>query len=345
MWVPRTQADARSPSDIPESERDYYLERMYPRYGNLTARDVASRAAKSICDQGRGVGPTGRAVYLDLSEAVGRLGGAALNERYGNLFEMYQRITGDDPLRVPMRIYPAAHYSMGGLWVDYDLMSTLPGLFVIGEANFSDHGANRLGASALMQGLADGYFIAPATVSGYLAANALPALSTQSDEARAALQAVSQRIERLCTIGGRRSPADFHRALGEILWRACGLRRDRAELERASLEIAELHAEFVSDLRIAGSEEGVNQTLEHAARVEDFLELGALMCRDALERDESCGCHFRVEHAQPDGEAARDDARFAHVAAYVHAGDQGAARRYIEPLLFELMTPSQRSYR
>jgi succinate dehydrogenase / fumarate reductase flavoprotein subunit len=344
VWVPREPGDAREPERIAEAERDYYLERMYPRYGNLTARDVASRAAKRVCDEGRGTGPSGRAVYLDLSEALARLGAATLRERYGNLFEMYERLTGDDPLRVPMRIYPAAHYSMGGLWVDYALMSTLPGLFVIGEANFSDHGANRLGASALMQGLADGYFIAPATVSAYLAGGALPELAESADEVRQALHAVQSRVQRLIASRGRRTAAEFHRALGEILWRACGLSRNRAGLVQALHEIAELRAAFADDLCMAGGGE-LNAQLEQAARVADFIDLGALMCRDALEREESCGCHFREEHARADGEGARDDSRFAHVAAFVHEAEGGAARRVIEPLRFGAVTPGERSYR
>jgi succinate dehydrogenase / fumarate reductase flavoprotein subunit len=344
VWVPRAPGDPRSAAQIPEAERDYYLERMYPRYGNLTARDVASRAAKMLCDEGRGVGPTQRAVYLDLAEAVLRLGRDALRERYGNLFELYQGITGEDPLQVPMRIYPAPHYSMGGLWVDYDLMSSVPGLFVIGEANFSDQGANRLGASALMQGLADGYFIAPAVVSGYLANHASAPIAESAPEAREALAAVQHRLRRLSASDGRRTAHDFHRALGEILLRACGLERARAELARAQQEIAELRAAFERDLCLPRGADGFDQALEQAARVEDFLELGALMCRDALEREESCGCHFRIEHARPDGEGARDDAHFAHVASFVHQADDAPAQRVTEPLSFQLLTPSERSY-
>jgi succinate dehydrogenase / fumarate reductase flavoprotein subunit len=345
VWVPRSAGDARAPARIPESERDYYLEHMYPRYGNLTARDVASRAAKVVCDEGRGVGADGRAVYLDLAEAVSRLGSGVLRERYGNLFEMYEHITGDDPLRVPMRIYPAAHYSMGGLWVDYELMSTLPGLFVIGEANFSDHGANRLGASALMQGLADGYFIAPATVSAYLAGATLRTLSAGDLEVRSALAAVETRVRRLLASGGRRTASEFHRALGDVLWRACGLCRSGPELARARDEIAALRAAFDEDLRIPGGAAELNQELEHAARVEDFLELGMLMCRDALLREESCGCHFRAEHARADGEGARDDARFAHVSAWFHDGRGRPPRRATEALEFHTTTPRERSYR
>jgi len=343
VWVPRAAGDRRAPGEIPEAERDYYLERMYPRYGNLTARDVASRAAKRVCDEGRGIGG-GRAVYLDLGEAVARLGASALRERYGNLFELYQRITGDDPLRAPMRIYPAAHYSMGGLWVDYDLMSTLPGLFVLGEANFSDHGANRLGASALMQGLADGYFIAPPTIGNYLASCALPPISADAPEVRAALHDVEQRIARLLRAHGRRGPAELHRALGEILWRACGRSRERAQLARAEVEIGALRAQFAEDLCVSGTGAELNQTLEQATRVEDLLALGQLMCRDAREREESCGCHFRVEHARENGECKRDDDSFAHIAAYRYGGPEAPAQRAIEPLGFEAVTPGERSY-
>jgi len=343
IWVPRHPGDARPPRDIPEAERDHYLERLYPRYGNLVPRDLASRAARAVCDQGRGVGPGGRGVYLDLGEALARLGPEVLRERYGNLLEMYQRMTGDDPLQVPMRIYPAAHYSMGGLWVDYDLMSTVPGLFVAGEANFSDHGANRLGASALMQGLADGYFILPATVPGYLAGASLPAIDPEHPAVREARADTGRRLERLLAARGRRTADDFHRALGALLADACGLARERGRLERALRAIPALRAEFWEDLRVpAGAD--LNQELERAGRVADFLELGELMCRDALARDESCGCHLREEHQSADGEPIRDDARFAHVAVWTHRPGQPPARSE-EPLAFDTVRPARRSYR
>jgi succinate dehydrogenase / fumarate reductase flavoprotein subunit len=338
VWVPSRAGDDRPPAEIPEAERDHYLERLYPRYGNLAPRDLASRAAKTMCDGGRGVGPTGRAVYLDLGQARDRLGAATLRERYGNLFEMYRELTGDDPLQTPLRIYPAAHYSMGGLWVDYDLMSTVPGLFVAGEANFSDHGANRLGASALMQGLADGLFILPHTVPGYLAGAPLPAIGEEHPEARAAVADSQARIDRLLGSRGRRGAGEHHRELGQRLWSDCGLARNRAGLERALREIPALRAQFWEDLSVPGGGD-LNQELERAGRVADFFELAELMCRDALAREESCGCHFREEHQTPDGEARRDDARFGHVAVW-----QGP-QRLEEPLRFETVTPSERSYR
>jgi succinate dehydrogenase / fumarate reductase flavoprotein subunit len=339
VWVPLCRGDGRRPAEIPEAERDYYLERLYPRYGNLAPRDLASRAAKTVCDAGRGIGPTGRGVYLDLGAALALLGPEPLRERYGNLFEMYQGLTGDDPLATPLCIYPAAHYSMGGLWVDYDLMSNLPGLFVAGEANFSDHGANRLGASALMQGLADGLFILPHTIPGYLAGATLPAVSAAHPAAREAVASASGRISRLLASQGRRSAATHHRALGQRLWADCGLARNREGLTRALREIPALRAQFWEDLSVPGGSGELNQELERAGRVADFFELAELMCRDALLRDESCGCHFREEHQSPDGEARRDDARFAHVAVWQDG------RRQEEPLPFEAMTPSTRSYR
>jgi len=345
IWVPSRAGDARAPADIPESERDYYLERLYPRYGNLAPRDMASRAAKARCDEGLGVGPSGRGVYLDLRDAARREGHAKLEERYGNLFEMYRRAAGSDPLEQPMIIFPAAHYSMGGLWVDYDLMSSLPGLFVIGEANFSDHGANRLGASALLQGLADGYFIAPPSVSSYLASNVLPPVSPTSSGVRDALEQVARRSERLLAVRGRRSALDFHVELGQLLWHGCGLSRNAADLERTSRAIRELRHEFWQDVRVPGQGSELNQELERAGRVADFLLLGELMCRDALARNESAGCHHRVEHQTPDGEGQRDDASYAHVAAWFHAGDDEAPRFAREPLEFRHATPAQRSYR
>ena len=345
MWVPRRPGDERRPEAIPEAERDYFLERRYPRYGNLVPRDLGSRAAKTVCDEGHGVGPGGRAVYLDLAEAVGRVGADVLRERYGNLFEMYRHITGDDPLRVPMRIAPAAHYTMGGLWVDYDLMSTIPGLFALGEANFSDHGANRLGASALMQGLADGYFILPYTLPGYLADARLAPIAEDAPEARAARAEVQARLGALLARQGRRTASDFHRALGRLLWEACGVERSAIGLAKAIEEVAALRQAFWEDVTVPGGDSELNQELERAGRVADFLELGELMCRDALAREESCGCHFRVEHQTEDGEARRDDEGFAHVAVW-RAGPAGRSpERQIEPLAFESLAPSARSYR
>jgi len=343
LWVPRRAGDNRRPEAIPEPERDYFLERRYPRYGNLVPRDLGSRAAKTVADEGHGVGPGGRAVYLDLRDAAARVGAGVLQERYGNLFELYQHITGDDPLQVPMRVAPAAHYTMGGLWVDYDLMTTIPGLFAIGEANFSDQGANRLGASALMQGLADGYFILPCTLAGYLAGAPLPAVAEDGAEARSALAEVRTRIETLLTISGRRTASDFHRALGRVLWDACGLERSHAGLAKAIDEVAALREAFWQDVTVPGGPGELNQELERAGRVADFLELGELMCRDALARDESCGCHFRVEHQTPEGEARRDDDAFAHVAVWM-PGTSGP-RRFTEPLSFETLALRERSYR
>jgi succinate dehydrogenase / fumarate reductase flavoprotein subunit len=345
IWVPKQKSDERKPGDIPEAERDYYLERMYPSYGNLAPRDIASRAAKRVCDEGRGVGDTGRGVYLDFAEAIARLGEDAIRERYGNLFEMYERITDENPYRQPMRIYPASHYTMGGLWVDYDLMSTVPGLHVIGEANFSDHGANRLGASALMQGLADGYFIIPYTIGDYLASTKLEPVSADHAEARAALAAVEERTRKLLAGSGRRSPASFHRELGHVMWELCGMARNEAGLREALQRIPALREEFGKNLRVTGGNEGLNQTLEHAGRVADFLELAELICLDALERRESCGGHFREEFQTPDGEARRDDDNFCHVAAWEFAGDDRQPTRHVEPLEFENVHLATRSYK
>jgi succinate dehydrogenase / fumarate reductase, flavoprotein subunit len=345
VWVPREQGDARAPGQVPDDERDYFLERMYPTYGNLAPRDIASRAAKAVCDQGRGVGPGGLGVFLDFRDAFARLGRAVLDDRYGNLFEMYQRITGDDPHQIPMRIYPAVHYTMGGLWVDYDLMSNLPGLFVLGEANFSDHGANRLGASALMQGLADGYFVAPYTVSDYLARGGLPRVAADHAAFREAEAEVRGRIGRLLGIGGTRPADAFHRQLGELLWDDCGMARSRESLTRALAALPPLREAFWGDLKVTGSGEELNQELERAGRVADFLELAELLCRDALEREESCGGHFRVEHQTPDGEALRHDDRFAHVAAWEWRGPGQPEVRHEEPLVFEHVPLQQRSYR
>jgi succinate dehydrogenase / fumarate reductase flavoprotein subunit len=345
LWVPVRAGDARPPQDIPEAERDYFLERRYPRFGNLVPRDLGSRACKAMLEDGRGVGPGGKAVYLDLTDAAQRLGVDVLRERYGNLFELYQHITGDHPLRGAMRIAPAAHYTMGGLWVNYDLMSNLPGLFVIGEANFSDHGANRLGASALMQGLADGYFILPYTLAGYLAGAGLPAVAADGPGAREALAAVRTRVERLLAVGGRRTAGDFHRALGRVLWDHCGLERSREGLTKAIDEIAALREAFWADLSVTGEAGELNQELERAGRVADFLELGELMCRDALAREESAGCHFRTEHQTNDGEALRDDEHFAHVAAWMPGENGRGPARLVEPLHFESLALLERSYK
>jgi succinate dehydrogenase / fumarate reductase flavoprotein subunit len=345
LWVPRQPGDDRQPQAIPEAERDYFLERRYPRYGNLVPRDLGSRAAKTVCDEGHGVGPGGRAVYLDLGEAAARVGAGVLRERYGNLFELYHHITGDDPLQVPMRVAPAAHYTMGGLWVDYDLMSTIPGLFVIGEANFSDQGANRLGASALMQGLADGYFILPCTLAAYLAGAPLVPVTEDGAEATAARTEVQARLEKLLALSGRRTASDFHRALGRMLWDAGGLERSRAGLAKAIDEVASLREAFWDDVTVPGGPGELNQELERAGRVADFLELGELMCRDALAREESCGSHFRVEHQTPEGEAQRDDDAFAHVAVWTPAGPGRSAQRLVEPLSFEALPLRERSYR
>jgi succinate dehydrogenase / fumarate reductase, flavoprotein subunit len=345
VWVPAKAGDKRAPNDIPEGERDYFLERMYPSFGNLSPRDIASRAAKRVCDEGRGVGETGRGVYLDFRDAIQRLGVNRIRERYGNLFEMYERITAEDPYRVPMRIYPASHYTMGGLWVDYHLMSTVPGLFVGGEANFSDHGANRLGASALMQGLADGYFILPNTISNYLGSTKLDPVTAATAEVRAAMGDAEGRIHRLLGVRGNRSVASFHRALGAIMWDKCGMARNAAGLSEALQAIPALREEFWQNVTVPGANTTLNQSLEHALRVADFLELGELMCLDALHREESCGGHFREEYQTPDGEALRDDDRFSYVAAWEYAGDGNRPCLHKEPLEFEYVELAQRSYK
>jgi succinate dehydrogenase / fumarate reductase, flavoprotein subunit len=340
VWVPSTAGDTRPPNQIPEDERDYYLERLYPSFGNLVPRDIASRAAKSICDTGHGVGPGGLGVYLDFADAIERLGKAEVTAKYGNLFEMYERITGEDPYRVPMRIYPAVHYTMGGLWVDYDLQSSIPGLFVIGEANFSDHGANRLGASALMQGLADGYFVLPNTIGDYLADGPFPAVSPSS--IAAVQDDVRSRLDRLLAVQGDRSPDDFHRELGQLMWDHCGMERSEAGLRKALERIPALREEFWRRVRVLGNGDSLNQSLEKAGRVADFLELTELMCVDALHRTESCGGHFRAESQAADGEALRDDERFSYVAAWEYASVPVLHR---EELRFDHVTPSQRSYK
>ncbi|HEY7234980.1 MAG TPA: fumarate reductase/succinate dehydrogenase flavoprotein subunit [Gemmatimonadaceae bacterium] len=345
VWVPKRGGDQRSPNEIPEQERDYYLERKYPSYGNLSPRDIASRAAKEVCDEGRGVGPGGRGVYLDFSDAIKRLGADRIAERYGNLFEMYERITDENPYDVPMRIYPAVHYTMGGLWVDYNLMSTITGLHVIGEANFSDHGANRLGASALMQGLADGYFVIPLTIGDYLATHRPEPITAEHQEVRAIVEDVRARTTRLTSIRGTRSATSFHRELGKIVWEYCGMARSAEGLEKALQLIPALREEFWSDLLVPGTGEELNQELERAGRVADFLELAELMCIDALQREESCGAHFRIEHQTPDGEALRDDEEFAYVSAWEFAGDDKPPILHKERLLFENVALATRSYR
>jgi succinate dehydrogenase / fumarate reductase flavoprotein subunit len=345
IWVPKAEGDKRTPNEIPEAERDYYLERRYPAFGNLVPRDVASRAAKQACDEGRGVGQTGLGVYLDFADAVKRLGQEAVAEKYGNLFDMYERITDENPYQVPMRIFPASHYTMGGLWVDYNLMSTIPGLHVIGEANFSDHGANRLGASALMQGLADGYFVIPYTIGHYIANNKLEKVGTDHPACREAEANVRSSIDTLLAIGGTRTVDSFHRELGQIMWDGCGMGRTEAGLRTALQKIPELREQYWKDVRILGTNDDLNQSLEKAGRVGDFIELAELMCRDALERRESCGGHFREESQTPDGEAKRDDDNFSHVAVWEHKGTDATPVRHIEPLDFEYCKPTQRSYK
>jgi succinate dehydrogenase / fumarate reductase flavoprotein subunit len=345
IWVPLQKGDKRSPSQIPESERDYYLERRYPSFGNLVPRDVASRNAKAVCDEGRGVGESGLGVYLDFGDAINRLGKKVIAERYGNLFDMYERITGEDPYQVPMRIYPAIHYTMGGLWVDYHLMSTVPGLFVIGEANFSDHGANRLGASALMQGLADGYFVLPYTIGHYLASNKLDKVSEDNQAVRESLEMVNGRLKKFLSIKGKRNVDSFHRELGKIVWDYCGMARNADGLKVALQKIPVLREEFWSNLNVLGGSEELNQSLEKANRVADFFELAELMCLDALERDESCGGHFREEHQTPEGEALRDDEHYSFVSAWQYMGEGKPPCLHREPLEFEYVHPSQRSYK
>jgi succinate dehydrogenase / fumarate reductase flavoprotein subunit len=345
VWVPKRPGDKRPPGQIPDDERDYYLERKYPSFGNLSPRDIASRAAKQVCDEGRGVGETGRGVYLDFRDAIQRLGEQKIRERYGNLFEMYERITDEDPYKVPMRIYPAVHYTMGGLWVDYNLMSTIPGLFVAGEANFSDHGANRLGASALMQGLSDGYFILPNTISHYLGSTKLAPVTPQAAEVRAAEADATGRITRLLGVQGKRTVASFHRELGRVMWEKCGMARTASGLREALQEIPAIREEFWQNVLVPGGNDTLNQSLESALRVADFLELGELMCRDALHREESCGGHFREEYQTEDGEALRNDEEFSYVAAWEYTGDGNTPTLHKEPLQFEYVQLAQRSYK
>ena len=345
VWVPKTQGDTRPPQQIPEGERDYYLERRYPSFGNLVPRDVASRAAKAVCDEGRGVGETHLAVYLDFADAIRRVGEDTVRARYGNLFQMYEKITDEDPYKVPMRIYPAVHYTMGGLWVDYNLMSTVPGLHVLGEANFSDHGANRLGASALMQGLADGYFVIPATIGHYLASSPLPKVSTDHDAFKEATASVRGRIDRMLQAKGKRTARELHRELGRLLWDYVGMARTEAGLKTALARIPQLREEFWQSVSIPGEPNTLNKNLEYAGRVADYLEFGEVLAMDALERRESCGGHFREEYQTPDNEARRDDDNFAHAAAWEYRGPDQAPVRHVEPLEFEHVHPTQRSYK
>ncbi len=345
VWVPKAKGDARKPNEIPDADRDYYLERRYPSFGNLVPRDVASRAAKERCDAGYGVGRTGHAVYLDFRDAIKRDGEKVIAGKYGNLFQMYEEITADDPYHTPMKIYPAVHYTMGGLWVDYNLQSTVPGLFVLGEANFSDHGANRLGASALMQGLADGYFVIPYTIGDHLAKTKLPAVSEDHPACKDALVEARNRVERLLGVNGRRTVDSFHRALGKIMWDKCGMGRTAEGLREGIDEIRGLRDEFWRDVKVVGADGSYNQNLEHAGRVADFLEFGELLCADALHRNESCGGHFREEYQTPEGEALRDDEKFAYVGAWQFNGVGAAETLHKEPLTFENVPLATRSYK
>jgi succinate dehydrogenase / fumarate reductase flavoprotein subunit len=345
VWVPKKKQDGRQPHEIPEDERDYYLERKYPSFGNLAPRDISSRAAKEVCDEGRGVGPGGRGVYLDFADAIRRLGREKIAERYGNLFEMYGRITAENAYERPMRIYPAPHYTMGGLWVDYNLQSNIPGLFVLGEANFSDHGANRLGASALMQGLADGYFIISYTVADYLARIQPGKTAPDHPDFGKSREEVEAATRRLLAIKGKKTANDFHRELGRIMWEQVGMARSEESLNRALRLIPELRAEFWKNLQVPGSGAGLNQELEKAGRVADFLEFGELLALDALHREESCGGHFRTEHQMSDGEAKRDDTNFCYVAAWEFAGPEKRPQLHKEPLVFENVQLATRSYK
>ncbi|MBW8171985.1 fumarate reductase/succinate dehydrogenase flavoprotein subunit [Ornithinimicrobium sp. Arc0846-15] len=346
IWVPKDEADCgKDPRDIPEPDRDYYLERIYPAFGNLVPRDIASRAAKNVCDEGRGVGPGGLGVYLDFADAIERLGEDSVRSKYGNLFDIYERITGENPYQVPMRIYPAVHYTMGGLWVDYDLQSSIPGLFVIGEANFSDHGANRLGASALMQGLADGYFVLPNTIRNYLADGPFDKIDENDPAVVEARESVENRIKHFLEINGTRTVDSYHKALGKIMWDKCGMERTAEGLTEAIGEIKDLKADFWQNVRVLGTADSLNQSLEKAGRVADLLELGELMCIDALHRNESCGGHFRAESVTEDGEALRDDENFAYVAAWEFGGDDGQPTLHKEDLNYEFIELKQRSYK
>jgi succinate dehydrogenase / fumarate reductase flavoprotein subunit len=345
VWVPKDPNDRRPPQEIPETDRDYYLERRYPSFGNLVPRDVASRAAKAVCDEGRGVGESGLSVYLDFADSINRLGHDVISQRYGNLFDMYQKITDENPYAVPMRIYPAVHYTMGGLWVDYNLMSTIPGLHVLGEANFSDHGANRLGASALMQGLADGYFVIPYTLAHYLASTPLGTVSADHASFAEAEHAVQDRITRMLTVKGSKTPRELHRQLGRVMWDKVGMARTADSLREALAEIPRLREEFWQNVSVPGEPNNMNKNLEYAGRVADYLEFAELLALDALERNESCGGHFREEYQTPDGEAQRDDEHYAHAAAWEFTGVGQAPVRHVEPLAFEHVKPTQRSYK
>ena len=346
VWVPTNADDCSlNPNDIPEDDRDYYLERKYPSFGNLAPRDISSRSAKEACDDGRGVGPGGRGVYLDFSDAISRLGESTIRERYGNLFQMYERITGENAYQRPMRIYPAIHYTMGGLWVDYNLMTTIPGCFALGEANFSDHGANRLGASALMQGLSDGYFVIPYTIGDYLANAGSGSVSPDGPEVKDALDNVNQRLDALLSIDGKRSTRSYHKHLGQIMWDYAGMARNEKGLKKAIGEIQDLREDFHKNLMVPGSGESLNIELERAGRVRDFLQFGELLCRDALERNESCGGHFREEYQTEEGEATRDDENFAHAAIWEFNGDEKTPQRHVEDLQFENVKLAVRSYK
>ena len=345
VWVPKAKGDKRPPHDIPEEERDYYLERRYPAFGNLVPRDIASRAAKTVADAGFGVGPSGQAVYLDFRDAIKRKGENKIKEEYGNLFDMYYQITDENGYRTPMRIYPAPHYSMGGLWVDYNLMTTVPGLFALGEANFSDHGANRLGASALMQGLADGFFVAPSTVSGYLGANKFEAVSTGDKEFIDSSRQVQERVNRLLSVKGKKTPSELHRQLGNVMWNDVGMGRSEATLKKALKKIPEIREEFWKNIAISGADKDFNQTLEKAMKVADFMEFSELLVKDALERKESCGGHFREESCTPEGEAKRDDANFSHAAVWEYQGEGKEAALHKEALTFENIKMAERSYK
>lgn len=345
IWVPKKANDKRNPKDIPEDERDYYLERKYPSYGNLSPRDISSRAAKEVCDEGRGVSVTGRGVYLDFADAIERLGRDVVTDRYGNLFEMYERITGDNPYETPMKIYPASHYTMGGLWVDYNLMSNIPGLHVLGEANFSDHGANRLGASALMQGLADGYFIIPYTIGDFFATHKLEKVTTEHPEFKKAEQDVKDKINKLMNIKGKKTPTQFHKELGNIMWNNCGMGRNEKGLKEALDKIPQIREEFWGNLNITGEANNINVALERACRVADYLEFAETIVWDALEREESCGAHFREEYQTEDHETKRNDEKFAHVAIWEYKGVGNKPERGIEPLEFENVELTERSYK
>jgi succinate dehydrogenase / fumarate reductase flavoprotein subunit len=345
VWVPKNKGDNRIPKDIPENERDYFLERKYPSFGNLAPRDIASRSAKEACDTGRGVGPGGLGVYLDFGDAIQRVGEDGIKKKYGNLFHMYQKITAENPYKTPMRIYPAVHYTMGGLWVDYNLMSNIPGLFVLGEANFSDHGANRLGASALMQGLADGYFVIPYTLPNYFANEKLDKLETSDPAFKDAEAAVHTRMKTMLSIKGSRTADSFHKELGKIMWDKCGMARDKAGLEDALKKIPKLREEFWQNVKVLGENESINQSLEKAGRVADFLEFGELMCQDALHREESCGGHFRTEHQTDDGEAKRNDEQFCYAGVWEHKGEGKKAELHKEALIFENVKLATRSYK